>query len=292
MTVGIAALAERRQAIVLIADKQFTDEASGLRVSGHDLKAFQLVNGWIVLYAGDPTFATLVVQRAENQLRSGVLRLTDAVGAMNWMRDAYMAVYEDEVDRVVFRPSLLERDRFVQRTYDEATIRGAEAQIERFQISGTCELLLCGFDADDEGQIIKVTMDACEISDSYATIGSGGAFADAHLAWRRTESSDPLPRVVYEAYEAKLHAELNAYVGTRDDALVMVSNERGEVRLLSDDTKELIRVTVMSQDFTPFRSAAARREEAVPQPPRDWERVLVEDKLGPISHALRNRRRV
>jgi CheY-like chemotaxis protein len=215
MTVGIAALAARRRAILLIADKQFTDEASGLRVGGHDLKAFQLVNGWIVLYAGDPTFATIVVHRAENQLRAGAVRLTDAVVATNWLRDAYLAVYEEEVDRVVFRPRFLDRARFLQRAYDEATIRDIEARPDRFQVDGTCELLICGFDGDDEGQVIKVAADLGDITDSHASIGSGAPFADAHLAWRRTQSSDSADELGFNADVVVI--DLNLGPGIRGD---------------------------------------------------------------------------
>ena len=192
----------------------------------------------------------------------------------------------------MFQPNLLDRAKFIDRTYGETTIREIESRIERFREDATCELLVCGFDADGDGQIIRIATGLGEICDSYATIGTGGPFADAHLAWRGTQSSDSLPRVLYEACEAELRAEQSAYVGPTHDVLVAYGLDAGGVRLLSVDTKELLAEAIRFHEATPFRDSSALREGESQRTRRDdWERELVEDKLGPVIAELDRRRR-
>lgn len=286
MTVGIAALAENRGAIVLMSDKQLTEEPSGLKINSVDVKGFLLDNGWLVLYAGSGTFAHLVVELANKDLEvaqgEGKGSPEGAVGVMLWLKAAYAKAYDAMTRFDLFGPKLLDREMFVRRTYNEATIRQVEGLLEQFIQDDTCDLIAAGFDVDGDAQIVMVNAETEEVSDSFATIGSGRDMAGAHLSWRGSGFTDRLPRVVYEVFEAKAHAQRNVYVGEQTDAFVLFRNGPMGSVYLSKDTKDLLSDVIAYHDNVPLVRSPRDEEKKPKEPPTDWEQILETDKLEAV----------
>lgn len=292
MTVGIAALAERGRVIVLMADRQYTEtDLSGVRSEDEQYKGALLENGWIVQWAGDATFAGAVVAQANGQFvrdtAAGTPIPADAPGLYRYLRAAYANVYSALIELDVFAPGLLDMEKYVNRTYDEATIRKVEGLVEDYQENATADLLVCGFDSAHEGQVISLTVGGGSFGEPNATIGSGARLAGSQLAWQKTRRSDRLARVVYEVFQAKSYAELNVYVGKSSDAFVMFRNGRDGIRTLSDDTKTKLGDLVEYTRQTPFREQLRDKETVRRSPPqKDWEQELRELKLGPVMKAV------
>lgn len=293
MTVGIAAKAEDGHAIVVMLDKQRTNDVSGLKINDVDVKGFPLDNRWSLFYAGDGTFANSVATEANRLLsrraEEGVAAPSDADGIRDWVRTAYQTVYDDQIRFVVFGPHSYDRQKYVDRTYDSDTIREIEALEEEYKRENTADLLVCGFDADGEGQIIKIVPDhAGEVAGSIAAIGTGQDVAEQQLAYRKTVMSERLPRVVYEVFEAKVHAE-NAYVGEPTDAFVLF--RLGSV-YLSDNTKDELRAALRRYDSAPidalsfYERTPEENARVGREGPDEWVRILTEQKLGPVMKQI------
>lgn len=277
-----------------MSDKQLTEEPSGLKISSVAVKGFALANGWLALYAGSGTFAQVVVEIANDglgQLLAGGTAAPDtAVGTMLWLKDAYQRAYDAITRFDVFGPKLLDRDKFVARTYDEATIRQVEGLLYSFIEDDTADILAVGFDRHGDGQIVVVNAETEEVSDSFATIGSGGGIAGAHLSWRGTGFKDRLQRVVYEVYEAKAHAQRNAYVGEETDAFVIFHNGPSGGVYLTRDTLDSLGVVVEHYDKVPIVGARRPDKKIPKEPPTDWEHTLTELKLGPVVKVVESYR--
>ena len=110
----------------------------------------------------------------------------------------------------------------------------------------------------------------------FACIGSGGQLALGELLWSEVDPNDDIDVVLYNAFNAKLHAELNAFVGYDLDAWIL---RPGEAPIWVD-RKILDLLELVSDRAT--RSPFAHRKEweslpgwRKPRPvPRDWEKRL------------------
>ena len=267
MTVGIAALAERGTRVVLVMDKQFTGT---LKTEVERTKSLILPNGWIVAYAGDMTFAEGSVERAFNKLESARTALGgwDAVNVVEVVHDALLEHWEHAVNRDVLGPRFLNSKTY--RQTDDKTRTEADEAIATYRQDSTCQLLLCGF-LGTTGQIYALDLDGQSHEYEFAAIGSGAEVARSMLTWRKTRASDKLARVVYEAYEAKAHAELDPFVGAQVDALVMTGNvsltgAEPNFRMLKQPIKEFLNNAVRYYDQTPFKRARRTRETAIDLP--------------------------
>lgn len=287
MTVGIAAIAERGQRIVLMTDRQLTGE---YRIEEETAKQVWLANGWNAAYSGDRDFAYETIQRANVRLGAARQRVGswDAVDVGNEVHEALIEQWVHAVSRDVLRPMFL--DTHTYRSSDDKTRGEAEAEIERYREDRACELLLCGFTSGMGGRIVRVALDGHSEEHHFACIGSGRTAAAARLTWQRTDRKDPLRRVVYEVYTAKAHAEMDAFVGKEVDAIVLVKNwnygdatdESNSMRPLSDRFKELLDQVFRFYDQTPLRKARRAREvESSPhRPPANWEALMDEFLAG------------
>lgn len=203
-------------------------------------------------------------------------------------------MYEHVAEYDVFGPNLLDLQKYKDRTYPEATIGRIDAMLDLWRDDATADLLAFGFDQAGDGQIVKVTLDGAEVAGSWAAIGSGAAIAEQQLSWRGMVMSESLQRVVYQVFEAKAHAERNAYVGGMTDALIMFANgAKGGVHL-TDDTKTKLAEQISHYDrapiealsffdHTPEENAKAGREQ-----PDEWVRELTEKKVGGVIKIARN----
>lgn len=280
MTVCIAALAEGGRAIVLMADKQLTGGHDDLKANMAFAKAMWISHGWLALFAGSPTFAEMVLGKANQTLRDSGKVPTHAQQTVTLVRDSLLYTFRYCVDKYVLGPRALDAALYEKGGYDAVTRRELEIAISDYARDETCDLILCGFDTVPEspfpGNIFTLSIDGFERERAFAAIGSGARVASAHLTWRGTGLSDRLARVLYEVYEAKSHAEMNAYVSEDLDAWVMCGNGRENLREISVDTKYLLRAAFRFNDQTPFKTV--RRDDEVPLPdPGNWEDALIKD---------------
>jgi hypothetical protein len=281
MTVSIAALAEGGRRIVIVTDKQFTGD---YKIEKIEPKAGVLPMGWIVTYAGDPTFADEAGHRAVPSLRG----VTDPIAIADTFHSAFNeqwrhAVKRDVLARHYLRPGSEQ---------DENENAQVDQEIEKYARDDSCDFLLCGFDSSGLGHIFKIGLGAHVQETAFAAIGSGSTIAEYRLAWRKTAVTDSIQRVVYEVYEAKLHAELDPYVGEAMDFWVMTENLRknatGELDGMSQitpETQKFLNRVFRYFDQTPFRHRANLRldESLLDRPGEKWEDELDECLRGVLD---------
>jgi len=245
----------------------------------------------MVQWAGDATFAGAVISAAnghfEKDRNEGKAIPEDAPGLYRYLKQVYADVYTQLIELDLFIPALLDMEKFVNRTYDEATIRQVEALIDDYQRDSTADLLVCGFDSGWQAQIISLTIGGGSFGEPNKAIGSGSDLAGSQLAWQKTARSDKLTRVVYEVYKAKQYAELNVYVGKTSDCFVMFRNGIEGIRTLSQDSKDSLASAVEYDKQTPFKKDLRTREIKLAAPARaNWEDEMRDLKLGPVLKAI------
>jgi hypothetical protein len=292
MTVCIAALALNRTRIVGISDRQRTGE---YKIEENTTKSFWLPNGWVAMYSGSPTFALSALQRAHRgllQARLGVQGDWNRVDVPRTVHAALLDQWRDGVQSEVLAPRFLDIDSY--RTKDDKTRAEAETAIAWYRDNVACDLLVCGFQPENHGNLLVITLDGWQSENHFASIGSGSRVAESRLTWQKTDSQDQLGRVLYEVYTAKAHAEMDAFVGKQIDGWVLMKNYGwpdqsdmpNAMRLISDDTLTLLDGVFRYYDQTPFQSARRPTEDVPPAPPKNWEWQLDEKLQGVLPPQL------
>jgi len=289
MTVGIAALAMRSNAIVLMADKLIT-HANDLKLEREETKGGWLPEGWLALYAGGTTFADAVLSHlpalVEKQAEEGKRFGDYEMDVLQTFHDAYLDVWDFVVEQEIMRPRHVTMREYREQL-DPALRERIDADRAKYADEVAPDFLVCGFDSVGIGHVLRVGLDTMEKEGAFSAIGSGGDVAHARLVWQKTNADDELARVVYEVYTAKRHAEMELHVGEDFDAYVMYGNGQSKLRAISPDSKATLRTVFSYYDQTPFRIATRPQERtALPEPPADWERAFIYNKLPLPDHLV------
>lgn len=282
MTVCVAALAIDSKAIVLIADKALTygDNFSRPAMQGESggvEKRIEIGNtGWHVLVAGTPTFAEDVIRVAEARIAQNETISDSYPSIMDCMKAAYQAVRESAIVDQILRPNLLTKEDFVSRSnallpLQDSYFLGIANNVNGFRLD--CSLLVCGFDEAGEGRIFSVdepgVVNSHELTGFHA-IGSGAETAIAHLLFRAAEAEDELDLALYQAFEAKAHAEVIQGVGAYSDEWILTSDGIIDVPREID---QLLGDVYDSATQLPFKKNRAELEPKK-NPPKNWEDKL------------------
>ena len=259
MTVCIASFAEKSKAIVMLSDKAVT-YASGLQSDTGVTKLRRIGDsGWHVLIAGNPTFALKVINAAEGKLAEDPTPQGSLHAMMDCLGQCYQNVRDKAVDDAVLRPNLLTRELLVSRPrtllplHDDLVISMHESA-SRYRVRTS--LLVCGFDSTGGPHIFSVTdpgtSDNFDMTGFHA-VGIGAQTAIAENASARSGPRGQLPLALYQAFDAKVNAEIMQGVGYGCDAAILVrgQNKRSNV------PRAIIRLidnVFMSHPNTPFKS--------------------------------------
>ncbi len=241
VTVGIAVIARRENAIVLMADRALT--YGNIQGEGGLAKRLKLghTEEWQVLLAGSPAICEAVVWRARELIPDH----PSANEVRRGLRQAFLEVKGRLSHDLLVRPH-----RYAPR--NDAILEGIHNRLEQFELN--CELIVCGFQAGEPILFTVKDFDRGEKDDEqtpivdseriagFAVIGSGGDFALQRLLWNEPppDEADPLPAVLYRAFDAKAYAEQDIYVSWAFDAWVFTELgglrqvSRNAIRLLDD----------------------------------------------------------
>lgn len=292
MTVGVAARSVHGKAIVIMADRRFTLGDGELITEEPIGKAFMTANGWLAVYAGNPTFAEAVVAHAStswDQMKPED-QPTAQIGMMKHVHRAYLDEYEDAVERNVLRHRLLDtalwRERSLTDDFDESLRTEIQREFALYDREYGCELLLCGFDPRGNAQIVTVDLDDQQHEHEWAAIGSGGDIARGRLVWLKTHSYVGLARTLYEVYEATAHASMDPAVGENVNAWIMVRNGGDALMEVPANIMELVRSAFRFYDQTPFKRDRRVEDKTYDPPPSDWETTVGEWGFGVVPHPL------
>ena len=211
MTVCIAAVACEGTAIVLIADKALTyggitRPAVQGETGGIDKRLPIGESGWNALFAGVPSVAEDVVQRASSKVAAEPSIARSADSMMDCMKVAYQEAREQAVLDQVLSPNMLTKETFAARAatllplQDDFFLNVAQS-VGGLNLGG--DLLVCGFDQSGHGHIFLVSNPGVVSSQDvvgFGAIGVGLETGIARLLWNAAEPEDDLDVAMYQVF--------------------------------------------------------------------------------------------
>lgn len=234
MTVCIASFAAKSKAIVMVSDKSVTygGKDSIPLVSDTEAQKFLRIGEtfWYTLTAGDPSFAFSVVKAAEKTLtKRPEWKVADSVeGMMQCLKLAYQKTRETAVVDTILKPRMLSKNLVVARPttmqpITEDVFLAVTTLAKDFKPDTS--LLVCGFDAKREPHIFSVVNPGkCNLHDTsgFFAVGIGATTAISRLLILEAQKVDRLELVLYQDFDAKVHAEIVEDVGYNWDAEVLI----------------------------------------------------------------------
>jgi 20S proteasome alpha/beta subunit len=279
MTVCVATLASNSRAIVMVSDKAVTYTGTTPLQSDVGIKKLRRVGKtpWHALIAGDPTFALRVIEIAEAILAARKKKYStdlaqNVSGIQSVMKTAYQRARTEMVEDTVLSPRMLSRALFVERGKDLQSL-----DPEFFsELSDACDnanpgsqLLVCGFDPDEKPHIFSVVNPgklANHDLTGFHAIGAGARTALARLLMLDSDRSDSISLALYQAFDAKVNAELVQSVGYFWDAEILIP---GKCKNVPKHVIRLIDNVYAALPKEPFSPKKKRYKY-----PRRWESRL------------------
>ncbi|HEY1903150.1 MAG TPA: hypothetical protein VGG56_11990 [Terracidiphilus sp.] len=296
MTICVAAMAAKRKAIVMVADKAITFGKE--RPMQADLGIDKMLSigktGWQAMVAGDASFAQEVVDAAVAEItnegkpqNAGIPHSLTAM--MRCMKDACKKVRRQWViDRFIAPRLFNETDPFAGLP-DEYVIE-LSGSIAQYQIN--CSLLVCGFDSDKKPHIFSVLSPGLAISHDipgFHAVGIGRDIALGQLYQYETKDSQRLDETMYELFDAKATAELIQGVGYLWDCSVLIPDLPEPVKMTTK-VRDALEGILREATCSPYVPSFGSQFDKIPE----WKetvRIFADDLLGiphqPIKPAKR-----
>jgi hypothetical protein len=271
MTVCLASLASESRAVVCVADKSLA-YGDDIQWDSDSSKMFRLnPSGAVVMFAGSETPISelvarlIVIQEQLGVSKAQTKRLVEAecVHAIEFL-----------IDHEFLIPGRLTREEYVAGTTGGTINPHMEAlarDIKTYNFD--CSLLICGSEnlrpwvlhVDERGVATDLT------TTGFQAIGAGWEKATSRLLFSEHTRAHDIARVLYDAFDAKVFAEMTPHVGFDWDAWVMFPGVLG-THLVPESIKELISRAWVKYNRSPFENYDPR--EDLPGPPRDWKDQL------------------
>jgi hypothetical protein len=272
MTVCVSALASNEEAIVCIADKALS-YGDHFQWDSDSIKMLPVnPSGSLIMFAGGERGTSKVLARI--LARESEVGTTTVADTTKLLEAEYKAAKDELVEQLYLAPRLLKRSDYLDAVKGAAInpyIKSVAEEIDAFDMD--CQLLVCGFDGEDKPFILDV-MNPGVVTDMTTTgfhaIGSGWGEAVSHLLFTEHKRTHGVDRVLYDVFDAKANAELNANVGYEWDAQVIVAGINKPV-FIPRETQKLIERVWVKATRSPFEKRT--KEDAAP-PPSNWRDEL------------------
>ncbi len=278
MTVCVAAFAEDSKAIVLVADKAVTYGGPRPIQSDVQLKKILPIGdcGWQALVSGDPTFAVATINRAAALIQDS----GSCEAMMGCLKTGYQESREVAIVDQILKPNLLTKELYIARPHallplPDSYFGDIAEAISKFK-AGT-SILVCGFDTHNAPHIFSVIepgMVRQHDMTGFHSVGIGDRAALGKFLWLETSRTASLARVLYEAFLAKVEAEIVQGVGYEWDAEILVrGNKAVEVpKKIQKIIEQIFYVAVHSPFAKPGDEDDKLDDDDIP--PRDWKARL------------------
>ena len=272
MTVGIAALAARSKAIVLVSDKALSLETSEGSLHG-DTDLQKIVpfgkTGWFVLFSGGIVNCGAIIERSLERF-NGLPKAERTSGKIVSSFETSLSAYRDSlIESQILAPYLLTKELWSERPAKliplaESVVTEIQNDLNKFKLG--CEFLLCGFDDNGDPQIFCFDEHRGRrslTSQGIGVIGEGATDALERILLQEWQTKDSVEEVLYAAYDAKAHSESSAGAVYSWDARVVVRGWSGAV---PSRVQRLIESVFVDTTRSPFK----KKDEV----PTDWRESL------------------
>ncbi len=288
MTVCVAAIAAESNALVLVSDKAVS---RGFMVSDTTICKMSRIgdSAWHVLVSGDISICDEVLLRSEEALAKTKADADSYASMMRLVSRAYADVYEAHLVAQTLTPKLLTKDDLVNRPRrllplpDHLLDEIAEDRRTFERDYWTCDVLVCGFEpSSGSPRLFRVLRPGTAFSENrlgYTAVGIGEDAAIGHLMWFESDRDDDLDMVLWDAFDAKVHAELMQGVGYSWDAHIILKSKPSEAIRVPEEIQKLMDKAMNHINCSPFD-----REPSPPEdiPPDNWKEQITRFTQGLI----------
>lgn len=284
MTVCVAALAAESRVIVCVSDKALSygdaiqwDSDGGKMISLNP-------SGTGILFAG--------TELGTSRILAAILAREADIGenlatTKKILEDEYKQTLDELIESLYLTPRLITRTQYlaaISSPQINPYIKSVADEIDQFNTD--CELLVCGKDENNQAYIFDIDHPGVAIDmtkTGFHAIGSGAEKAISRLLFSEHKRSHTVQRVLYDLFDAKAFAEMQAGVGYEWDAQVVSSISQGSLQL-SDNIKKLVERAWAHYNRSPFD--AYNKDEDLEPPPEDWKQQLEEAINGEVMVKL------
>lgn len=280
MTVCVATFAAKSQAIVMISDKalSFGDMVSDANIC----KMSQIGDSsWHALISGEISLGDEIIMESAAELTK---KLSDADSMATMMRlvsKAYSDVYQRHLTARTLTSKLLTREDVFNRArklipVPDALLKEIAEDRKKFEKEWGCSLIVCGFDAANRANIFSVVQPGEALSENktgFAATGVGANAAIGRLLFLETSRDNPLDQVIFEAFDAKVQAEIIQFVSYTWDAYVIFppQDKNRAARPLPEKTQKMLDNVFVYLNRSPFEKERWKKDE---MPPKNWKGQL------------------
>lgn len=219
MTVCVSALADSGKAIVCVADKAVTWDENIQWESDSSKIVVLNPSGAVVSSSGSEDAISRMLRKMQ-----AVPHTRDVGAYIDECENRYKKCFEEMVTIEFLNQNLLTRAEYsaaVSKREINEHMQDLAEQIAEYELD--CDLLAGGFDKDKKPFLLFVTSPGVvtDMSTSgFEAIGSGSDRATPRMLWNDYKKSDPIDKVLYDAFDAKANAEMNVGVGYEWDATI------------------------------------------------------------------------
>jgi 20S proteasome alpha/beta subunit len=234
MTVGIASIGDKGNAIIFAADQMMS---VGIRTADLPLvvKGFLIHKHWFTVYAGSVTAVPPILSKVKKALAASPdADIAEVAGT-------FVQVYREErqklAEQSVLSPFGLDMQSFVNliSTNQSAELTDMKRKIQDFDFD--CEFLVGGFGPDKRAHIFSVTPPGVEShydSIGFWSIGSGAEAALSSLLFRRLHPVLSVKETLYFVAEAKFMSECAMGVGKNSIFFLVTAEGESKIVLVQD----------------------------------------------------------
>jgi hypothetical protein len=235
---------------------------------------------WHALIAGDISIADDMLMKSEAAIQRCPSDAGTLMTMMKVVGKAYADTYAEELTASVLTPKLLiKADVFVrERTLlplPDKLIDEIMEDRRLFERDWSCELLVCGFDDRHNAHIFRVTKPGRALGEDrlgFSAIGIGAESAIGQLMTIESDRKHDLERVLWNAFDAKVQAEIMQGVGYGWDAhVLLMSNPSEAIRVPEKPVQEIMDKAITYLNREPFDPDPFEPEEI---PPDDWKEQI------------------
>jgi 20S proteasome alpha/beta subunit len=278
MTVCVAAFAAESEAIVLIADKAIT---MGPMMSDTSICKVSRIGktNWLALIAGTIPICDAVIARCEQAISKTPTAPDSMASMMTETSRAYLEIYEEEMiasvlqSRLLTKADVFQRSRHLLPLPDTLNDEITDARKD-FERDWQCELLICGFDVRGQCHLFRVVVPGRAYGEDrmgFAAIGIGADSAIGRLMHFESDRDDELAKVLWDAFDAKVSAEIMQGVGYKWDAYILLKSKPTEAIEVPEKLQEVMDNVITASMASPFDPEPPKPDDI---PPDDWKEQI------------------
>lgn len=270
MTVCIAAIAADSKAIVCVSDKALS-YGDYIQWDADSSKMLSINNRAAVMFSGgEEGISKVLAAVASKEMDVG----SDVFATSKLFEEEYQKALDEVIQARYLNPLLLKREEYIAAISGSSMneyIRTLAEEIRQFNMN--CNLIVCGFASSGDAYILNINHPGIAIemtSIGFHAIGGGWDKAISRMLWSDYKRSNPIERILYDAFDAKANAELAVGVGFKWDAAIIVPEK--EPLKVPEEIKDLIESVWDEYTRSPFEKWNPKTD--APPPPKSWKSKL------------------